>query len=122
MKVLQEITVWETDYTIPNHTYFVTDSKDKMYAYIIAGTKKITEFKNPLPFSTTRRKFKEVDNTFKYTAPEKAKTTGKTWQVAGSKGFYTVVEEAGELSCTCTGFKFYSKCKHIDSVKQGQTI
>jgi len=121
MKILKEITDWE-QYNIPNHTYFVTDSKDKMFAYCIDGTETVTEFKSPLPFSTSRRKFKEVENTFGYTAPEIKKPTGKFWKVQGSKGFYTITEELGVLSCTCTGFKFYSKCKHIDSVKQGQTV
>jgi len=122
MKILKECTEWETDYKVPNHTYFVNDSKDKMFAYCFEGSDSVFEFKSPLPFSTTRRKFKEVENIFGYVQPEVKKPAGKSWQVKGSKGFYTVAEEAGELSCTCTGFKFYSKCKHVDSIKQGQTV
>ena len=118
MKVLQEYSEWATDYSVPNHIYFVNDSKDKMFAYCAENTDKVTEFKSPLPFSTTRRKFKEIENTFNYVYKDIKKPSEKSYQVQGTKGFYTVTEEDNILSCTCTGFKFYSKCKHVDSIKQ----
>ena len=42
------------------HTYFVTDTKDKIVAYIKAGTEEIIEFKKPLRFDMRYRTFKEV--------------------------------------------------------------
>ena len=40
------------------------------------------------------------------------------WKVLGSKGeSYTVTSEAGQWSCSCVGFGFRRKCKHIDSIK-----
>jgi len=114
MKVLFETTDWEW----PNHVYFVNDAKDKCYAYSKRGTGVVEEFKVPYRFGTSKRKFKEVTNTWGYVEPELVKPTGKSWIVAGSKGnSYTVTEEAGELSCTCTGFKYYGKCKHVESIK-----
>ena len=47
MKTIQEITEWD----VPNHVYFVTDAKDKMFAYVKQSTGEIKEFNQPLPFS-----------------------------------------------------------------------
>lgn len=40
------------------------------------------------------------------------------WKVKGSKGdSYTVTSQDGQWNCTCPGFGFRRKCKHIDEVK-----
>jgi len=45
------------------------------------------------------------------------KSANKNWIVKGSKGdVYTVSEESGEYSCSCSGFKFRGKCRHIIDV------
>ena len=42
----------------------------------------------------------------------------KTWQVKGSKGnTYTVKLSDGMYSCTCAGYGFRRKCRHIEEVK-----
>lgn len=42
----------------------------------------------------------------------------QTWQVKGSKGnSYTVKLSGGSYSCTCTGYGFRRKCRHIEGVK-----
>jgi hypothetical protein len=33
---------------------------------------------------------------------------------------YTVTNNSNVWSCTCTGFKFHRKCKHIDNAKKMQ--
>ena len=41
------------------------------------------------------------------------------WEVTGSKGNkYTVRLFGGSLSCTCMGFGFRRKCKHVTSKKK----
>jgi hypothetical protein len=113
MKVIQEITQWDVEYTVPNHVYFVNDSRDKMFAYVALGSAQVQKFKTPIKFSASRRKFREVENAWLYQAPEVAKLQGRVWKVAGSKGAeYTVTELAGVRSCTCTGFRFRGACKH----------
>ena len=108
MKVLQEITDWDT----PNHIYFANDSKDKIYAYIRASGGEVQRFRVPMKFKTTGRKFKEIKNTFGYTVDDRP--LGRTWTVSGSRGdSYTVSELNGEWSCTCAGFKFRGACKHV---------
>ena len=112
MKVLQEITDWNT----PNHVYFTNDSKDKIYAYIKASSKQVERFKVPMKFKTSGRKFREISNTFGYTVDDQP--PGRTWTVAGSRGdSYTVSENAGEWACTCAGFKFRLECKHVKELQ-----
>jgi hypothetical protein len=42
----------------------------------------------------------------------------KTWQVKGSKGStYIVKLSNSSYSCTCAGYGFRRKCRHIEEVK-----
>jgi hypothetical protein len=44
--------------------------------------------------------------------------TVNVYNVVGSKGDkYAVTKSANQYSCTCVGFKFAAKCKHIQSIK-----
>lgn len=118
MKVLQEITDWDT----PNHIYFTNDSKDKMFAYIKSSGKDIERFKVPMPLKVSGRKFKEIENTFGYTVddqPEPIEVTGKQYTVPGSKGaVYTVTDDNGSWTCTCPASKWQKgPCKHIKALQ-----
>ena len=118
MKVIEEITEWDTEYSVPNHVYFVNDSQDKMFAYAASGSIRVQEFKQPIKFSTSRRKFKEVENRWGYVVPDAVKPAGQTWTVSGSKGAtYTVTNDAGSWTCTCPAAKWQAgECKHIKSL------
>ena len=108
MKILKEITDWE----YPGHTYFVTDAKDKMFAYIKESDTIVEEFKKPISFSTSHRKFKELENTFGYTPPE-ILPEGFVKIVLGSKGErYQITEINGVRKCTCAGYRFRGACRH----------
>ena len=116
MIALEETTNW-SPYNTPNHTYFTNDSKDKMFAYVKAGTNEVFEFSVPLPINTRGRKFKTITNTWGFFAKDELSLTSKSWKIPGSKGNeYTLSEEAGVLTCSCSGFKFRSKCKHTADV------
>jgi hypothetical protein len=42
-----------------------------------------------------------------------------SWQVEGSKGaIYTVKAVSGDFTCTCPGFGWRRKCKHIENIKK----
>ena len=111
MKVFVETTAWES--TTPNHTYFMDDSKSKAYAYIPVGKTELFEFKSPLKLDVRGRKFREVANTVGFFPRSELKLVGKSWKVVGSKGDeYTVSEEDGVLTCSCSGFKFRGQCRH----------
>lgn len=117
MKILQEITDWDT----PNHVYFLNDSRDKMYGYVQASTGIVQTMKTPYRFHTRGRKFKEVPNTwnFKIGEDEPVEITGKQYRVPGSKGaIYTVTNDAGSWSCTCPASRWQKgPCKHITALK-----
>lgn len=116
MKVLKETTDWK----YPNHTYFVSDDKSKLFAYIKSTGVKVEEFKKPIAFSTSYRKFKEVPNTFGYVREEDVEVLpGREYRVQGSgTNVYTVREHLGEWSCTCPASKWQKgHCKHIKSIK-----
>jgi len=118
MKAFLEITEWDSDFAVPNHVYFLNDSKDKMYGYAPSGGTQVQKMKTPYRFHTRGRKFKEVKNTWNFRAEEKeSRPAGRTWQVAGSKGSeYTVSLELGTWSCSCSGFKFRGKCRHVEEI------
>ena len=40
----------------------------------------------------------------------------RKFKVTGSKGEYTVTQNGKHYSCTCIGFKYHGKCKHITAV------
>jgi hypothetical protein len=113
MKFLKEITEWPD--TTPNHTYLVDDSKTYMWGYVPQGTDVLKMFRGKIQISVSRRKFREVANTFGYQEPALVSTKDR-WEVKGSKGDTYVVEQVGStLTCTCSGFKFRSKCKHTEA-------
>lgn len=56
MIVVQEVTDWST----PNHIYFLNRDKSKMFGYIKSGTSEKIYFGGPRGFDPARRKFKVI--------------------------------------------------------------
>ena len=107
-----------TDYkdSVPNGIYLLDDSKSKMYAFKAKGTEAIKVFKNPIRIDVRGRKFAVNSVQFK-TQLKEEEPEGKVYKVKGSKGdIYQVTELNGNLSCTCSGFKFRGDCKHVKSI------
>jgi len=119
MKVIQEITQWDVEYTVPNHVYFVNDSQDKMFAYVALGSAQVQKFRTPIKFSASRRKFQEIENVWGFVIKQETESAGKQYQVPGSKGaVYTVTNDCGTWTCTCPASKWQkSECKHIIQLK-----
>lgn len=123
MKVIAETTKWDMEYAVPNHVYFVNDSQDKMFAYVPAGSLQVSVFKKPIKFSTSRRSFKEIPNSWGYQEPERVPeepvVSGQTFRVPGSKGaVYTVANDNGSWTCTCPASRWQrGECKHIQQLK-----
>ena len=114
MKTFQEVTEWDAEYRVPNHVYFLNDSKEKMYGYV--NSKGIVQnFTKPYKFHSRGRKFKEVANTWGFKI-EDEEPEGFVKIVIGSKGErYTITEVDSVRHCTCPGYKFRGKCRHIES-------
>ena len=104
-----------TDYkdNTPNGVYLLDDGKTKMYAFRPFGTGAIKVFKNPIRIDLRGRKFAVNSVQFK-TELKEPKLEGRVIEVRGSKGdIYKVTDVNGNLSCTCSGFRFRGDCKHI---------
>lgn len=108
-----------TDYQdrVANGIYLLDDSKSKMYAFKPRGTGEIKTFKNPIRIDVRGRKF--VVNPVQFqTELKEPEPEGRVLIVKGSKGDeYKVSEVNGNFSCTCSGFKFRAKCRHVDSIQ-----
>lgn len=122
MKVFQELTEW-SNVGVTNHIYFLSDSKDKMYAHINREGQ-VEEVKTPYRFYVKGRKFKEIPNRWNFVPKGEADAevetvAGETHQVAGSKGaVYTVTNDRGLWTCTCPASKWQKgDCKHIVKLK-----
>ena len=63
--------------------------------------------------------FDELGKYMAYKRPVFERPVGeKVWRVEGSKGnIYTIKLSDGAYSCTCPGFSFRRKCRHIEGVK-----
>ena len=111
MKWFAETTNWED--STPNGIYLLNDSKSKMYAFRPVGTGEIKVFKNPIRIDLRGRKFAVNSVQFK-TELKEPEPEGRVIEVRGSKGdIYKVTDVNGNLSCTCSGFRFRGECKHI---------
>jgi hypothetical protein len=115
MKWYSETTAYSDG--IANGIYLLDDGKTKMYAFKPRGTGEIKVFKNAIKIETRGRKFVVNDVQFK-TRLKEEEPEGRVWVVKGSKGDeYKVSELNGNLSCTCSGFKFRGDCKHVKSIQ-----
>jgi hypothetical protein len=115
MPWFQELTVWPNA-NQKNHCYLLNDGRNKLYAYVKADTNTVQEFKIPISFSVRGRQFKKIKDQWgvKIAQP----TEGQTWTVTGSRGdSYTVTQNANRWSCSCSGFAFRNKCRHVDEIR-----
>jgi hypothetical protein len=119
MEAVKEITIWK-DGTTSNHTYLLDG--DKMVAYIKKDTSDPFYFKRPIKgFSRSGRKFEVLKtNPFKDWAKllkahiDVEETPSYIKKVAGSKPGVTYEVNTDENTCTCPGFSFRGKCKHVE--------
>jgi hypothetical protein len=114
MILAKEITVWNSDFQ-PNHTYLLSDSMDKCYGYFKWNNpKEFQMFKRGGWFDTRYRKFKILQRDLKLAGQE---STNRRWKLNGSKDHVYYVEETETgMTCTCIGYKYHGKCKHIEQV------
>ena len=67
-------------------------------------------------------KFEDLDKymTYERKRPDSpSDASERVWAVVGSKGaHYTVRADQGRYTCTCPGFGWRRKCKHIEQVKK----
>jgi hypothetical protein len=118
MDAVKETTVW-TDGSNCNHTYLLNG--DKMVAYIKQGSSEPFYFSKPITISRSGRKFEKLkDNPFNDWAKllkahiDVEPTPAYIKKVAGSKPGVTYEVNTDENTCSCPGYTFRGKCKHIE--------
>lgn len=118
LEILKETTVWNTDYPVKNHTYLLDG--DKLIAYAKFGSNEIVISKNPMRISKRYRTFvRDSHAGLKNLITKKPPEAGvRTFKINSKEKeyFVTLKEKSNTFSCTCTGFQFRGKCKHIDAV------
>ena len=129
-KILKEITVWNSEYTVYNHTYLL-DPKNRILAYYNVKDKTIHKLNSPYVIDKRYRKFVDVKHSglsklipkdYKEERQEeikpsafvrvfkvKSKSKNKTYEVS----FQTITKQ---LSCGCTGFGYRMTCSHVKAV------
>lgn len=113
MEALREVTVWKDVAKQPNHDYLLDG--DRIVAYRPWGTGEIRVLSGKIKIDRRGRKFEKlVPNPFK--GYDKPKADSAIVEITGSKGeTYTVNTE--ENTCSCPGFTYRGKCKHIELAK-----
>lgn len=129
MDILKEITEWDCDYAVPNHTYLI-DNKGRVVAYATSDgdvVKLTTGFK----IDKRYRKFIKVNHTalsklikdYPEEKEEKQKIIKsdnvRVFKVKSNDKEYNVSYNISGnfFNCSCVGFGYRGKCKHVDSVK-----
>lgn len=107
MEAIKEITEWGEGYESKslNHIYLMDG--DRAVAYIKQGKGSAQYFNAPFRLKKTGRKFVKADIKL---FDKKLKST--LIEVKGSKGNSYFVDPKAK-TCTCPGFTFHGKCKHI---------
>ncbi len=125
-KILQEKTVWNTDFRMPNHTYLF-DPEGYVVAYIREGETEPYIKKGRNLLNKARRKFVPVHNealaALIPSSPKSppARTAGtRAFDVKSGNHTYRVEVDANEnYSCSCIGYGYRRKCKHGEAVLAG---
>lgn len=125
MKYFQEVTVWDAGFIVPNHVYYMKDDKSKAVGYIPAGKSKLVIFSKPMSIESRGRKFvilpKKGESDEVYFPKTESKPVGQVIEVDGSNGKKYFLSKYGNgWSCTCSGYQFRHKCKHVDGMKVAQ--
>lgn len=116
-KILQEVSEWDADYKC-NHTYLLNG--DKVVAYIKQGGTEVIVLNHQIRIEKRYRKFIEVQNQdLSFLIPNETPKNIRVFNVQSKDKVYTVELNSvkNKYTCSCTGFTFRGKCKHIDAVK-----
>ena len=122
-EILQEVTVWNSEFPVPNHIYLL-DNNSNIIAYIKQGDTVINQLKSRIKLDKRYRKFIKVnhaglsklipqDNGHDYSA----KSGIRIFKVISGNHDYKIEVNGDRLSCTCIGYGYRGKCKHIEAVK-----
>jgi uncharacterized Zn finger protein len=121
LEILKETTVW-SDGSNANHTYLLDGSKIVAYAKYSDNTVQVlkSQIKIDKRYRTfIKTKHSGLEKLIKNTIP---KNNTRVFKVQSKEKEYFVELSDYNYSCTCTGFNFRGKCKHIDAVAKKQQV
>ena len=119
-EILQETTKWTGDYLTCNHTYLL-DNQNRIIAYIKHNDDQVNVLKSQIKIDKRYRTFIKVRNTaLERLIPSILKSNTRVFKVKSNTKEYIVELNDSNYSCTCTGYSFRGKCKHITAVAEKQ--
>jgi len=119
LEILKETTVW-SDGSNANHTYLLDGSKIVAYAKCSDNSVQVlrTQIKIDKRYRTfIKTKHPGLEKLIK-SSPTESNT--RVFKVKSKEKEYFVELSDYNYTCTCTGFNFRGKCKHIDAVAKKQ--
>jgi hypothetical protein len=121
LEILKETTVW-SDRTNANHTYLLEGTK--IVAYAKFGGDEVQVLKTQIKIDKRYRTFVKTKHygleEFIKKTPIKSNT--RVFKVVSKTKEYFVELSDYNYTCTCTGFNFRGKCKHITAVVETQQL
>jgi len=119
LQILRETTEWSTDKPVRNHTYLI-DQSNRLIAYAKFGTDEVVVSKSQIKLDKRYRTFVRDDHPALVAITKKQKQDPNTrvFKVNSNTKDYIVSIRGSNYSCTCTGYSFRGKCKHITAVAE----
>lgn len=106
IRILRETTGTVDGFRYPAHLYYVNE-KDKLVWFQVEDySRGLDKYAKPKAFDTRRRKFELVG-----TVPELHDDA--IVEVKSDSGYIHHVDTK-KKSCTCKGYKFHGRCKHLN--------
>jgi hypothetical protein len=116
-EILQETTIWTGHYGACNHTYLL-DNSNNIIAYVKQGKSEVNILKSKIKIDKRYRKFIKVNHSGLSKIINKTiiQPNTRVFKVKSNTKEYMVELINNQYTCTCTGFTFRGKCKHIEAV------
>jgi len=114
-EILQETTEWAGQVGACNHTYLL-DNQGKILAYVKQGQSKVEVLRTPLKIDKRYRTFVRVKHPALSRVIQKSNPDTRIFKIVSGEKEYFVEKTESKYTCTCTGYNFRGKCKHIDGV------
>lgn len=118
-QILKETTEWDASFHVPNHTYLL-DTKGHILAYAKADTGEVIKLKGTIRLDKRRRSFiKSKHAGLSALINNHSKSSNiRTFKVLSKGNEYLVELDNDRYSCTCAGYTYRGKCKHITAVAE----
>jgi hypothetical protein len=121
LEILKETTVW-SDRSNANHTYLLEGTK--IVAYAKFGGDEVQVLKTQIKIDKRYRTFVKTNHygLEKFIKKTPIKSNTRVFKVVSKTKEYFVELSDYNYTCTCTGFNFRGKCKHITAVVETQQL